>query len=150
VVQATLSAWTPSGPWGTRRGFDSIVQAATGIALLESSDGQRPGALPAQALDHATGYLVAAGICAALRQRAERGGTWRVSAHLARTAHWLLRTARQGPRAKPLVEAEELLQSSETPSGTVVHPRPAFAVDDRPLAFARFGGRWGADQPRWL
>ena len=28
VVLATLSAWGQVGPWGDRRGFDSIVQAA--------------------------------------------------------------------------------------------------------------------------
>jgi len=63
-----------AGPWGERRGFDSIVQAATGIALVESSDdGTTPGALPAQALDHATGYLLAAAVMhAVVRQLAGR------------------------------------------------------------------------------
>lgn len=149
LVQASLSAWTPSGPWGGRRGFDSIVQAATGISMVESADGERPGALPAQALDHATGYLVAAGICAALRQRAQRGGTWRVSAHLARTAHWLLRASRKG-EARPVGAADDLLQTSQTPSGEVRHPRPAFRIDDRPAEFVRFGGLLGGDEPRWL
>ena len=73
LVCASLSAWTPTGPWGPRRGFDSIVQAATGISLIESRDGRAPGALPAQALDHATGYLLAAGVLAALRRRADGG-----------------------------------------------------------------------------
>ncbi len=149
LVQASLSAWTPSGPWGGRRGFDSIVQAATGISMVESADGESPGALPAQALDHATGYLVAAGICAALRQRGERGGTWRVSGHLARTAHWLLRAGREG-EARAVDEPQDFLQSSHTPSGEVTHPRPAFSIDDQPAEFTRFGGLWGADEPRWL
>lgn len=149
LVQASLSAWTPSGPWGGRRGFDSIVQAATGISMVESADGERPGALPAQALDHATGYLVAAGICAALRQRAQLGGTWRVSAHLARTAHWLLRASRKG-EGRPVGAADDLLQTSQTPSGQVTHPRPAFRIDDRPAEFVRFGGPLGGDEPRWL
>src|SRR6202023_1139373 len=43
-----------------RRGFDSIVQAACGIAVAESPDGERKGALPCQLLDHGTGYLAAA------------------------------------------------------------------------------------------
>ena len=47
VVVATLSAWGDTGPWGQRRGFDSIVQAASGIAMAESADGTTPGALPA-------------------------------------------------------------------------------------------------------
>jgi crotonobetainyl-CoA:carnitine CoA-transferase CaiB-like acyl-CoA transferase len=59
LVVGTLSAWGTRGPWSTRRGFDSLVQAATGISWQESMDGVRPGALPVQALDHATGYLLA-------------------------------------------------------------------------------------------
>ncbi|WP_055694726.1 CoA transferase, partial [Streptomyces prasinopilosus] len=51
VVVAQLSAWGADGPWGGRRGFDSLVQAATGIAVSEGQAG-RPGVLPAQALDH--------------------------------------------------------------------------------------------------
>ncbi len=60
LVVGSLSAWGSTGPWGGRRGFDSIVQAACGIAMLESPDGDRPGALPCQLLDHGTGYLAAA------------------------------------------------------------------------------------------
>ena len=83
-----VSAWGDTGPWARRRGFDSIVQAASGIALLEGRDGT-PGALPAQALDHASGYLLAAGIVDALAARGRRAGR-DVSVSLARTAAWLL------------------------------------------------------------
>jgi crotonobetainyl-CoA:carnitine CoA-transferase CaiB-like acyl-CoA transferase len=149
VVVATLSAWTPAGPWGARRGFDSIVQAATGIATLESADGVRPGALPAQALDHATGYLLAAGVLSALRRRSLEGGTWRVSAHLARTAHWLLQTdALDGP-ATALEDAEPWLVQARTEYGVVRLPRPAFQLDDGPREFAWVGRRWGTDEARW-
>ena len=149
VVHATLSAWSPDGPWGERRGFDSIVQAATGIALVESVDGRTPGALPAQALDHATGYLLAAGILAALRRRATDGGTWRVSAHLARTAHWLLRTdALDGP-ATAVAEPKPWTEGHDTEVGRVRLARPALLVDDAPTRWARVGRRWGADEPVW-
>ena len=37
LVVVSLSAWGSRGPWGGRRGFDSIVQAASGIALAESA-----------------------------------------------------------------------------------------------------------------
>jgi len=149
LVCATLSAWTPSGPWGPRRGFDSIVQAATGIALLESTDGERPGALPAQALDHATGYLLAAGVLTALRRRAERGGTWRVEAHLARTAHWLLQTdALDGPAA-PVDDPTPWVSATDTELGRVVQSRPAFAVEGMPAQFGWAGRPWGSDEPEW-
>src|SRR4051812_45171889 len=72
VVVARLSAWGRNGPWASRRGFDSIVQAATGIAAVSGDrEAGSPGALPAQALDHSAGYLLAAGVLALLRRRAE-------------------------------------------------------------------------------
>jgi crotonobetainyl-CoA:carnitine CoA-transferase CaiB-like acyl-CoA transferase len=149
LVCATLTAWTPSGPWGRRRGFDSIVQAATGIALIESRDGASPGALPAQALDHATGYLLAAGVLSALRRRATEGGTWRVEAHLARTAHWLLQTdALDGPAA-PVDDPVPWLVESDTVYGRVAQSRPAFGIDDAARQFAWVGRRWGSDEAVW-
>jgi crotonobetainyl-CoA:carnitine CoA-transferase CaiB-like acyl-CoA transferase len=149
LVCATLSAWTTSGPWGRRRGFDSIVQAATGIAMIESRDGVTPGALPAQALDHATGYLLAAGVLTALRRRAAEGGTWRVEAHLARTAHWLLQTdALDGP-AGQLDDPSPWLVETPTEHGTVVQSRPAFGTDHTPTQFAWVGRRWGSDEAVW-
>jgi hypothetical protein len=149
LVCATLTAWTPSGPWGCRRGFDSIVQAATGLALLESVDGRTPGALPAQVLDHATGYLLAAGIASALRRRTEVGGTWRVSAHLARTAHWLLQTDALDAPSTP-VDPDPWLVEAATESGRVRLPRPAFRIDGAQSVFAWVGHRWGTDEARWL
>ncbi|UBH25004.1 CoA transferase [Micrococcus porci] len=63
LVVGSLSAWGERGPWARRAGFDSIVQAASGVALACSpDDGATPGALPVQALDHATGYALAAGV----------------------------------------------------------------------------------------
>lgn len=149
LVCATLSAWTPSGPWGSRRGFDSIVQAATGIALVESRDGQTPGALPAQALDHATGYLLAAGVLSALRRRTEEGGTWRVEAHLARTAHWLLQTDALDAPASPVDDLEPWTIGTDTAYGHVVQARPAFSLDDAPREYAWVGRRYGTDEAVW-
>ncbi|SPX82081.1 Formyl-coenzyme A transferase [Mycobacteroides abscessus] len=66
----TLDAWGDGGPWGDRRGFDSLVQSAIGVGELygqtDNTGAWRPGALPVQALDHATGYGVAAAALALL------------------------------------------------------------------------------------
>ncbi|QJT00829.1 hypothetical protein G9272_11380 [Streptomyces asoensis] len=88
LVVAQVSAWGAYGPWGGRRGFDSLVQAATGIATVEGS-AERPGALPAQALDHGTGYLLAAAVLRALTEQSYDGGSRFVRLALARTAAWL-------------------------------------------------------------
>ena len=97
LVVVSLSAWGSRGPWGGRRGFDSIVQAACGIAAAESPDGERPGALPCQLLDHGTGYLCAAAVLRALAAQAAGGGTLFREFSLARTGHWLL----SQPRGEP-------------------------------------------------
>ncbi|MBB5830686.1 CoA transferase [Brachybacterium aquaticum] len=76
AVIAVLSAWGDTGPWGSRSGFDSIVQAASGIAVACGS-AERPGALPVQALDHASGHLIAAHVLSALADA--RARTLRVS-----------------------------------------------------------------------
>ncbi len=85
----TLSAWGESGPWAERRGFDSLVQCPTGIALAEGADG-KPGTLPAQVLDHATGYLASAAALLALAgvEHGEPPRSVRLS--LAQTARWLM------------------------------------------------------------
>lgn len=122
VVHARISAWGTTGPWAGRRGFDSIVQAATGIAVIESS-GETPGVLPAQVIDHATGYLLAAGIVRALTARdgVRAAGAQRplsgdglgrdVSASLVRTAGWLLDEPGRDPLHPPAAR----------PHGTVTH-----------------------------
>lgn len=72
LVVASLSAWGETGPWGSRAGFDSIVQAATGIATISTDPARRdgpPGALPVQALDHSTGYAMAAVVMELLAAR---------------------------------------------------------------------------------
>src|SRR5664279_550979 len=78
LVVVTLDAWGDRGPWSHERGFDSIVQAATGIGHLYGrpyeSGGWRPGVQPVQALDHATGYGMTAAALALLTRRHTAGG----------------------------------------------------------------------------
>jgi crotonobetainyl-CoA:carnitine CoA-transferase CaiB-like acyl-CoA transferase len=96
LIVVELSAYGPTGPWAERRGFDSLVQTATGITAANqvAFGTDTPKGLPCQALDHATGYLLAFGAVEALRRRATEGGSWRVRASLARTRHWLERVGR--------------------------------------------------------
>ena len=108
----TLDAWGDRGPWGRERGFDSVVQAATGIAHRYGTgegDAWTPGALPVQALDHATGYGVAAAAIA-LMGRAEGPGWAHLS--LARTAHELLSAPAPEGRPEP-----QLSERRHVPTG---------------------------------
>src|ERR1700681_4009954 len=91
IVYVTLSAYGHAGPWAQRRGFDSLVQTATGFNHAEgqaaSIDG--PKELPAQMLDHATGYLMAFGAMMARARQSPEGGSWHVRVSLAQTGRWL-------------------------------------------------------------
>jgi crotonobetainyl-CoA:carnitine CoA-transferase CaiB-like acyl-CoA transferase len=141
VVVASLSAWGRAGPWGGRRGFDSLVQAACGIAAIEGTDGV-PGALPVQALDHATGYLLAAAVLRELaaRLRGEDASTLRLA--LAATAAELMRR----PRA-PGEEAEAVgCDRYRVTLGGLSLITPPGSVDGRPLAWS---GPPRAGAPRW-
>jgi len=95
IVAVRLSAYGHAGPWAEKRGFDSLVQGATGINVAEGEAaaelglGAGPRPLPAQALDHAAGYLMAFGAMAALKRRAEQGGSWLVRVSLAQTGRFL-------------------------------------------------------------
>ncbi|MFI2361696.1 CoA transferase [Promicromonospora sp. NPDC019610] len=148
AVTGRVSAWGDAGPWAGRRGFDSIVQAASGIALLEGRDGT-PGALPAQALDHASGYLLAAGIVDALTLRRADGLGRDVAVSLARTAAWLLDL----PGRDPAHPAAATASGTGTErDGTVTH---AGVTTARPVlpGYADYpypAHPWGTDAPGWL
>jgi len=68
LVTVTHDAYGWSGPWAGRRGFDSLVQMSTGVAAAgaDAAGADRPTPLPAQALDHGLGHLLAAATCRAL------------------------------------------------------------------------------------
>ncbi|MCY6381743.1 CoA transferase [Hoeflea prorocentri] len=96
LIDVSLSAYGWSGPWSARRGFDSLVQMSCGIAHhgMTVSGADRPIPLPVQALDHATGYLLAAAVLQALDTRARSGEICSARLSLARVAHLLSRTRR--------------------------------------------------------
>src|SRR3954463_8783169 len=91
LVYVTLSAYGHAGPWADRRGFDSLLQTTTGF---NHAEGQAAGAdgpkeLPAQMLDHATGYVMAFGAMMAKARQSREGGSWHVQVSLAQTGRWL-------------------------------------------------------------
>lgn len=175
LVIARLSAWGDDGPWRGRRGFDSLVQAATGIAALEAEPGSAsedstasgggakgdgtPGALPAQALDHGTGYLLAAAVFRALTEQTRTGGTCLATFSLARTAHWLLHGPGDdgvlaGPRQEPAAsggapDPGHHLRETDSPVGRLRHALPPVSFDGAPATWATPPGRCGADAPVW-
>lgn len=91
LVDVCLDAYGWNGPWAGRRGFDSLVQMSSGIAEfgMKQSGADHPVPLPVQALDHATGYLIAAAALHALDRRARDGEVLSGRLSLARTSKLL-------------------------------------------------------------
>ncbi|MGH7122438.1 MAG: CoA transferase [Acetobacteraceae bacterium] len=136
IIYASLSAYGSSGPWAGRRGFDSLVQTASGFNQAEAEaageDGPKP--LPAQVLDHASGQLLAFGVIAALMRRAAEGGSWHVKVSLARTGLWLRSLGRvldgfrcEDPAGGAIAERLEEVASGFGPL-TVVRPAAEFSA----------------------
>jgi crotonobetainyl-CoA:carnitine CoA-transferase CaiB-like acyl-CoA transferase len=149
IVIARLSAWGFDAGDEGRRGFDSIVQAASGIAWIESPDGERPGALPAQALDHSAGYLLAAAVMDALRLQRAEGGSHLVQTSLRRVAAELL-TMPPEERAEPDDDLSDQTVEHETSSGRLRYVRPAARLAGMSDDFAYPPHPWGTDVAQWL
>lgn len=150
LVVVSLSAWSQGGPWKGRRGFDSLVQAACGIAdrYGRSADGGwKPGALPVQALDHATGYGLAASVFSLLTQRlgTGRGGTARLS--LARTAEELLLLPALTDSDAVLPEPD--YHEVDSPYGRLRYVGPPIMVDGIPLRYKEPPVTYGSSALRW-
>ncbi|MFJ1707477.1 CoA transferase [Kitasatospora sp. NPDC088346] len=150
LITAQLCAWGWTGPWADRRGFDSLVQAGRGIAALESGPDGTPGVLPAQALDHGTGYLLAAGVLRALTHRQLHGLGSRLRFSLAGTADWLLGLPRPGAD-EPGGGGRGRPRLAETPSpyGLLRHALPPIGYAGAPVTWTRGPSRWGTDRPSW-
>jgi crotonobetainyl-CoA:carnitine CoA-transferase CaiB-like acyl-CoA transferase len=147
LIVINLDAWGTRGPWAGRRGFDSIVQAATGIADIYRLRDGRPGALPVQALDHATGYgIVAATVgLATARQRHGVSGTARLS--LVRAADLLFRSrAPQDPVRPP---TDPGLLTSDSFYGELHYVPSPFDLLGVPLKYPYPPREYGTDVPRW-
>jgi crotonobetainyl-CoA:carnitine CoA-transferase CaiB-like acyl-CoA transferase len=130
IVVGSISAYGHTGPWAGRRGFDSLVQTATGLNAAEAAAAglpDEPRALPAQALDHASGYLLACGLQLALCRRSTEGGSWHVRVALSRTAQWLRRLGRvPGGLSAPdprIADAADLLETSDSGFGQLTAVR---------------------------
>src|SRR5579872_976686 len=155
IVYVTLSAYGHAGPWAERRGFDSLVQTSTGFNHAEGQaagiDG--PKELPAQMLDHATGYLMAFGAMMAKARQSREGGSWHVRVSLAQTARWLWDLGRvadglavadlQAEAITPLIEE---ISSGFGPMQAIRH---AAQLSRTPAFWSRPAVPLGTDPPQW-
>jgi crotonobetainyl-CoA:carnitine CoA-transferase CaiB-like acyl-CoA transferase len=155
IVYVSLSAYGHAGPWAERRGFDSLVQTAIGFnhAEGEAAGVDGPKELPAQMLDHATGYLMAFGAMMAKARQSREGGSWHVRISLAQTGRWLWNLGRvadglktedlPGDAVRPFVEE---MQSGFGPLRAVRH---SAVLSKTPAFWARPAMPLGSHEPQW-
>jgi crotonobetainyl-CoA:carnitine CoA-transferase CaiB-like acyl-CoA transferase len=154
LVDASLDAYGWTGPWAHRRGFDSLVQMSAGIAArgLQAGGSERPLPLPAQALDHGTGYLLAAAVCRALARlfSERRGSSLRLS--LARTARLLVDLDASGDPSAPEIAGDEVdrwCEPATTRFGEVRRVRCPGGIDGLEPRWAIDAGPLGAHEAAW-
>ncbi|WP_253917550.1 CoA transferase [Glutamicibacter halophytocola] len=148
LIIAELDAWGYEGPWASRRGFDSIVQAACGISDAYRTERGEPGALPVQALDHATGYGLAAAVIAMVQARSERRGVGLVRFSLARTAEALFALGAPEIPDKELEDPRTGRMASSY--GELEYALTPFLIDGHLLDYRAASPAYGQDEPIWL
>jgi crotonobetainyl-CoA:carnitine CoA-transferase CaiB-like acyl-CoA transferase len=154
LVYVTLSAFGHAGPWRDRRGFETLVQSVSGMAHEQgvALGLDRPHHLPAQVVDHGTGYLAAFGALAALARRAREGGSYLVRVSLAQTAWWVDALGRVSGRHTPdptLEDVQDLLAEIDSPFGRLRHVVPAAALSETPASWSRPAVPLGTHAPAW-
>lgn len=155
LVDVSLNAYGWTGPWQERRGFDSLVQMSCGIADagMVAAGSDRPVPLPVQALDHATGYLMAAAAVRGLTERRITGQGVQVQASLARTALSLMSfapTEAQPAALLPLDPSDYSDAVEHTAWGPALRLKPAGQIDGTPTHWDLPASALGSGDARWL
>ena len=155
IVYGSLSAYGDVGPWAARRGFDSLVQTATAFnpAEAQAAGVEAPKELPCQALDHASGYLLAFGVLMARLRQASEGGSWLARASLAATGRWIWTLGRtENGFSCPLPSRDDvadLLEQTATPFGLMRAVRHAAQLSATPAGWTRLAVPLGTHPPVW-
>lgn len=154
IVYVTLSAYGHAGPWRERRGFETLIQSVSGLAHEQGFGGgrDRPQHLPAQVVDHATGYLAAFGALIALARRAREGGSWLVRVSLVQTGRWVDGLGRVPGRHvtdQTLDDVRDLLAECDSPFGRLTYVAPAARLSETPAGWSRPPVPLGTDAADW-
>lgn len=152
LIEVRLNAFGWTGPWRNRRGFDSLVQRSSGLAVAVDGGVM---AMPYQILDHATGYLSAAAAIQLVRAR--RAGIPVVSARLslARQAQMLLDLGATADvvgvaAGTETVGVDDDLEPVEgTGLGPIRRLRLPYAIDDVNLSWQRPSGNLRSSAARF-
>ncbi len=150
-IDVALDAYGWSGPWQARRGFDSLVQMSAGIAAagMAWQRADRPVPLPVQALDHATGYLMAAAVVRGLIDGMHGSGATTARVSLARTALLLGQPVSEASPAAlmPRTDADYAPEEEATDWGPAKRLLAPVSSDGAALRWDRGASQLGAAAP---
>lgn len=153
IIYVTITAFSRAGPWAQRRGYDTLVAAASGLTWSGDDD---PARLPCQPLDYLTGYLGAFGAMRALQRRAQEGGSWHVRLSLERTSAWIRemtdtlgREPSMAEVVPPAAAIDDLYAESSSPFGTLRHLKPVVQMSDTPARWEQGPVPLGSDPAVW-
>ncbi|KAK6538081.1 hypothetical protein TWF694_010966 [Orbilia ellipsospora] len=159
IIYASLNAFGEEGPWSHRRGFDSMVQLASGINSSEAeyyNDGSKLKKWPCQALDHTAGYFLAIGILAALHRRITEGGSWEVHVSLAGVMKYISSLGRipgregfdiAAPTSTEL--SDEFLETRDCELGKLTAVKHAGRIDGVEVGPRYMPTKLGHYEPKW-
>lgn len=153
LIEVSLDAYGWTGPWSNRRGFDSLVQMSCGIANagMVWANQKQPRPLPVQALDHATGYIMAAAVLRAIKLAINGNGIYSARLSLARTAELLIsypQSFKTELSIKPLQE-HFLTREEITPWGNANRLRSALDVNGVPMTWHLAANELGSAVAKW-
>ncbi|MBT8471902.1 MAG: CoA transferase, partial [Marinicaulis sp.] len=153
LLDIALNAYGWTGPWTRRRGFDSLVQMSCGIAQagMDWALTDKPTPLPVQALDHATGYLMAAAAIKLLTGQIRGDGPASARLSLARTANVLIAYEQDSDGANALDACDNDFQPDieATPWGPARRLKPPLDIAGTPMRWALPACELGSGRPAW-
>ena len=152
VVCVSLSAYGSDGPWGDRRGFDSLVQTASGFnhAEAQAAGATEPKTMPVPILDYASGFLMAFAAQVGLYRRSTLGGSWAFEVSLLQTAYWLRGMGqRTDGFSVPKFKFKDALRGFRCAHGELMAMPHGAQFSATPVCWQRASVQPGTDKPEW-
>jgi crotonobetainyl-CoA:carnitine CoA-transferase CaiB-like acyl-CoA transferase len=168
IIRVDVSAYGHIGPWASRKAWENIAQACTGI-MVDQGSFDSPRLVPGFLTDYSTGYFAALGILTALIRRAREGGSYHVRVSLAQGCMWYqdLGYVSEAERGKVRRSFEEEflrcfdprvgdgfndhveLMETDTPFGRLTHMAPITKYSETPAYWERPTVPLGYHRAEW-
>lgn len=113
--------------------------------------------MPCQALDHASGYFLAAGIIAALYRHATEGGSWTVDVSLAATMKYLRSLGQYEGKSgfacddiTSIAQVEDLMETNMSGFGELKSLKHSAQIEGVKVGWDKWPSPLGSDRPVWV